>query len=262
ERAQHFSPWRVRVVVRVAALHACRHQLPNAGVAIFRARVVRAVFEQAVQGLAAVLDQLVQHIFGISVVHEAEHERAERYNAAADEIVSSMTEHLYSNELGRFIRSVEVGNDGSLHSDSAVDASLFATFYFGCYEPDDEKIVGTMQSIEDLLAAGGGIARFENDGYIRTSDKFPGNSWFICTLWVADYYIARAKEKKDMARALEILEWVAASALPSGVLAEQLNPETGEHVSVSPLTWSHSTFIATVGNYLHQEKQLVDRRRR
>ncbi len=192
----------------------------------------------------------------------AEHERAERYNVAADEIVNAMTEHLYSNELGRFIRSVEVGNDGSLHSDSTVDASLFATFYFGCYAPDDEKVVDTMQSIEDLLAAGGGIARFENDGYIRTSDKFPGNTWFICTLWVADYYIARAKEKKDMARALEILEWVAASALPSGVLAEQLNPETGEHVSVSPLTWSHSTFIATVGNYLHKEKQLVDRRRR
>jgi hypothetical protein len=34
--------------------------------------------------------------------------------------------------------------------------------------------------------------------------------------------------------------------LPSGVLAEQLNPITGEPLSVSPLTWSHATYIATV----------------
>jgi glucoamylase len=52
--------------------------------------------------------------------------------------------------------------------------------------------------------------------------------------------------------ALEILEWTAKNALPSGVLAEQLHPATGEPVSVSPLTWSHSTFVATVLNYLRK----------
>ena len=44
---------------------------------------------------------------------------------------------------------------------------------------------------------------------------------------------------------MDILEWVANHALPSGVLAEQVNPESGEPLSVSPLTWSHATFVAT-----------------
>jgi GH15 family glucan-1,4-alpha-glucosidase len=41
------------------------------------------------------------------------------------------------------------------------------------------------------------------------------------------------------------------------VLAEQLDPLTGEHVSVSPLTWAHSTFVATVLNYLKKLKELA-----
>jgi hypothetical protein len=36
----------------------------------------------------------------------------------------------------------------------------------------------------------------------------------------------------------------------SGVMAEQINPHTGEPLSVSPLTWSHSTFVTTTQRYL------------
>ena len=81
-----------------------------------------------------------------------------------------------------------------------------------------------------------------------------GNAWFICTLWLADYYIARAETKDDLQKALEILNGRSKRALPSGVLAEQVHPMTGEPVSVSPLTWSHSTFVATVVNYLQKLK--------
>jgi hypothetical protein len=41
-------------------------------------------------------------------------------------------------------------------------------------------------------------------------------------------------------------------ALPSGVLAEQVNPYTDEPLSVSPLTWSHSQFILTIQFYLER----------
>jgi GH15 family glucan-1,4-alpha-glucosidase len=96
---------------------------------------------------------------------------------------------------------------------------------------------------------------------MRTSDSFPGNTWYICSLWVADFHIASARSRKGLEPALAILDWVAATALPSGVLAEQLDPQTGEPVSVSPLTWSHSTFVATVANYLRKDRMLTDRRK-
>lgn len=186
----------------------------------------------------------------------AENERASRYQAAADEIVEAMSEHLYSRELGRFIRSMQINGDDSFTADTTIDASLFGTFYFGCFSPDDEKVVNTMKAIEETLAAGGGIARYENDAYMRVSDKATGNPWFVCTLWLADYHIAAAKTKEEMAKALSIIKWTADHAFPSGVLAEQMNPLTGEPVSVSPLTWSHSTFVATVMNYLQKLRQI------
>ena len=38
--------------------------------------------------------------------------------------------------------------------------------------------------------------------------------------------------------------------LLSGVIPEQLHPHTGEPLSVSPLTWSHAAFVASVERYL------------
>ncbi len=185
-------------------------------------------------------------------------ERAEFYEKTADEFVSGMTENLYSAERGRFLRALEFQGDEHFTVDEAVGAETFALFYFGAFSATDKKVKQTMRAVEEKLWIDneiGGVARFESDGYMRISDKITGNPWFICTLWLADYRIAIAKSKKDLRGALEILEWTAKRALPSGVLAEQVNPETGEPVSVSPLTWSHSTFVATVANYLNKAKE-------
>ena len=184
-----------------------------------------------------------------------ETQRAEIYETAADEITEAMKRHLYSAERGCFLRALQFHGDEHYEADATVDASLFAVFYFKCFAPDDKIIVSTMRKIEKTLWINteiGGVARFENDPYMRVSPDAPSNAWFICTLWLADYRIAVAKRKKDLKGVLEILEWTTKRALPSGVLAEQINPLNGEHASVSPLTWSHSTFVATVQNYLQK----------
>ena len=163
-----------------------------------------------------------------------------------------MCEHLYSREHGRFLRGLLSNGDDTLVQDPIVDASLFGVFYFGCLEPDHEMTFSTMAAIEQKLrnpTSVGGIARFENDGYMRESDSVVGNSWFICTLWLAEYYIAAARTPDDLAKARDIIEWTAAAALPSGVLGEQIEPISGRHASVSPLTWSHSTYVAAVLSY-------------
>jgi GH15 family glucan-1,4-alpha-glucosidase len=87
--------------------------------------------------------------------------------------------------------------------------------------------------------------------------RVPGNPWFICTLWLADYRIASARNLEELESAVEILEWTVKRALPSGVLAEQVDPLTGAPVSVSPLTWSHATVVATVMAYLRKLEALL-----
>ncbi len=173
-----------------------------------------------------------------------------------------MREHLYSPKLKRFLRSLQFHGDEHYEADTTIDASLFGTFYFGAFDAKDEMVKNTMRAVEEKLwidTEYGGIARFENDGYMQVSKEVTGNAWFICTLWLADYRIAVAESKKDLTGALEILEWTTKRALPSGVLAEQVHPFTGEAVSVAPLTWSHSTFVATLLNYLQKEKMLKEK---
>lgn len=182
----------------------------------------------------------------------AEKDRAQRYETAAAEIVAAMREHLYDATLGRFRRALEPLDNG-FKPDATVDASLFGVFYFGCFDPADEMVTGTMKAVESVLGIKtdiGGIARFENDDYVRASDEITGNPWFNCTLWLADFYLEKAASQAELKPVLDALDWTVTRALPSGVLAEQLDPITGEHISVSPLTWSHASFVATVNRYL------------
>lgn len=190
---------------------------------------------------------------------DAEH-KAAVYSAAADEIVEAMAKYLWSSEHNRFLRSLQANGDDSLFADPTVDASLFGIFYFDCFDADDPRVSATMQAVERHLKNPldtGGIARFENDGYMRTDADAPGNPWIICTLWLADHFISRARSLEDLRGAEDIIEWVVAKALPSGVLAEQYSPAGSFPLSVSPLTWSHSTFIATVANFLKRRREIV-----
>ncbi|HEY0080920.1 MAG TPA: glycoside hydrolase family 15 protein [Pyrinomonadaceae bacterium] len=191
-----------------------------------------------------------------------ETEMAAYYRSAASEVREGMRAHLYREELGRFARSILPKETGEFEIDTTLDASLFGLFYFGVFEADDPFVVKTMRAVEERLwmkTKVGGLARYEGDGYMRVTDdveSMPGNPWFICTLWLADYYIAAAKTPAELERALELLGWATSRALPSGVLAEQVDPLTGAPLSVSPLTWSHSSFVATVMSYLRKLESL------
>jgi oligosaccharide amylase len=189
----------------------------------------------------------------------ADEEKADAYNSAADQMVVGMRVHLFSETLSRFLRGLLVGADDTLTPDTTIDASLFGIFYFNCFNVADPVVTGTMEAVKEHLSSGtefNGVARYQNDGYMRVSEKIPGNTWFICTLWLAEYYIAKAETKDELKPALKILQWCVERALPSGVLAEQVNPLDGKELSVSPLTWSHSTYVAAVQSYLAKVKNL------
>ena len=184
-----------------------------------------------------------------------EEEKAGQYQRVAAEIRDAASKHLWREELGRFCRMLSREADGTLLVDAVCDSSLWGLFAFGLYGPDDPRIETTMEALRRKLWINtkvGGMARYEGDGYHQENRAYPGNPWFLCTLWLADYLASKAKTEEDMAETLALLEWVADHALPSGVLAEQVHPETGEPLSVSPLTWSHATFIASTQRILRR----------
>jgi glucoamylase len=182
-----------------------------------------------------------------------EEEKAEMYRKAASEIRDGASRYLWREDLGRFCRMVSRNKSGSLEVDRTYDSSLWGLFAFGAYHPEDPRIKATMEGLREKLwlrTECGGMARYENDDYHRVSQDVPGNPWVISTLWLADYLIRTASDKKKFDEAVKILNWVTDHALLSGVLAEQIHPHSGDPLSVSPLTWSHATFVTMTQHYL------------
>lgn len=191
-----------------------------------------------------------------------EGELAASYRRAADEIRAGADAHLWGPDEERFVRMVNRQPDGTWAVDRTVDASIAGFWLFGMYAPDDPRIVKTMSVIREQLWVKtdiGGLARYGDDHYHQVSQDtthVPGNPWFICTLWLAQWYAQTARSPQDLAQVLALLTWTCEHALPSGVLAEQIHPHTGAPLSVSPLTWSHAGLISTVHAYLRARARL------
>jgi len=185
-----------------------------------------------------------------------------RYRDAAERLREASDTHLYSAELGRFPRRVTVEDDESVTVDTVLDSAIYGLWRFGMYPADDPRIVDTMKAIATQLANGaacGGIARYTDDYYFKVESdtrKVPGNPWFMCTMWLAQWYIATARSADDLKPARDIVNWVVAHQLPGGLLSEQLDPNTGAPLSVSPLTWSHAEFIVTVDDFCKKASAL------
>ena len=185
-------------------------------------------------------------------------ELARKYNTVADRMRDALPRYLYHNDLHRFART-GYRNAQGYELDMTLDSNMIALFAGGVFSPDDPRLVSTMDQIWDALWVKtdvGGVARFQNDGYLRVSDKLPGNPWTLSTLALAHWLIARARSTDELDRAVPLMQWVARYALPSGVLPEQINPYTREPVSVSPATLSHGRFLHVMLLYLEKLEKL------
>ena len=197
----------------------------------------------------------IAHILG-------HHAHSERYQDAADEMKQAMLFHLYDEEAGRFHKKIDRKDGETVGVDDTPDISMAVVWKLGVLSPDDPRVVSTMEQLIDSLTVQtevGGLSRYTNDYYhsvVEPTKEIPGNPWILTTLWAAQWRIARAKSVEELQAERAVFDWCVERTSDAGMLAEQYNPETGEPLSVSPLTWSHATYIETVLQYLQRERDL------
>lgn len=188
--------------------------------------------------------------------------RRATYTKAAAEIREAVRRMLWIEGEGRFARGLLLNGD-ALELDPTIDASVFATFHLGMFPATSALVEGTMRAVQQGLwvrTDTGGVARYENDAYHRISgetDRVPGNPWILCTLWLAEYDIARAADLASLQPALDHVRWARARATLSMILPEQIDPYGGQHLSVAPLTWSHAQIVSIVHGYLDARRRLT-----
>jgi len=182
------------------------------------------------------------------------------YEAVASRVQQAIKDVLFDTDIGAFIKHVKVKSDGEIEYDRTVDSSsLHGLLFFEVFDIEDEQIVSTLKTIEDRLMVHGdsrGFVRYENDSYYTQHDAGSPNPWVICTLWIARYYIEKATTKEELSYPLEILEWTNSHATQGGMLSEQMQPHTREHLSASPLVWSHAEFVLTALRYMEKWKEV------
>lgn len=171
---------------------------------------------------------------------------AVRWRSAADDIQRAACKHLFSKEHRVLVKGLRPTQDGGYETDTTLDlSSFYGAFMFGLFESGSEEVRQTLEQIRARFLNGnesGGLPRYENDNYHRNNPNVPGNWWFITTLWLAQY----GTERGDTKLTNDVLDWVDQHTASSGMLAEQIDPDTLEALSVSPLVWSHAEYMATL----------------
>ncbi len=175
---------------------------------------------------------------------------------AAQQTKEALVKYFYDPSQKRFIKGILSNGERDL----TIDSSVSTVFAYGVLDARDEMVRNTLESLEHHLTIKmdvGGLSRYENDHYRRVHET-KGNPWFISTLRLARWYIAKAASIREMSPAMELLKWTAKNALPSGALAEQLDPYSGKPISATPLLWSHAEFVLAVTEYLGKYQELVN----
>lgn len=185
-----------------------------------------------------------------------EDESAMFYNEA-EVVRKSILDKLWNSDSGSFIKLSQSGD--RLEVDKTVDVSSFyGVFKFGVLDIEDERLVQSFNLTKKLLNTGAptfGIARYEGDKYCTVDSNRPGNPWFISSLWIVQFMIARASSLLDLEEVRESIENIAKFS-SSHMFSEQINPNTGEPISATPLVWSHAEFVRTIIEYSKRFKIL------
>lgn len=187
--------------------------------------------------------------------------RAVDYHLAARQVQEGILLYMASPSDGHFVRRIDVAADGSRHLDETWDASSLFVALFGAIDANDPTFGAHLEGIRKRLWVDGpvgGMARYSDDYYFRASHASPGNPWVISTMWLAQCQIARAQHRRDLEAPMELLRWAVRNAGSTQILPEQLHPESGAPLSVSPLTWSHAEFLKTCLDWAEKSKALYN----
>ncbi len=147
-----------------------------------------------------------------------------RLRAVADEIHADVCARGYNARIGAF--SQYYGGD-------TVDASLLMLPLVGFLPPSDPRMTGTVAAVERELSAKGFLLRYQTDGH----DGLEGHegAFLLCSFWLVEVYALQGR----IAEAEALFERLLAVANDLGLLAEEVDADTGEMLGNFPQAFSH-----------------------
>jgi GH15 family glucan-1,4-alpha-glucosidase len=153
-----------------------------------------------------------------------------RWRQIADQMHAEICARGFDPELNSFVQS---------YGSKQLDASLLLVPIVGFLPASDPRIRGTLQAIENrLLIDGEFVLRYSRDD---VSDGLPpGEGAFLaCSFWLVNNYIMQGR----YADARRLFERLLARCNDVGLLAEEIDPQTGRMLGNFPQAYSHVGLI-------------------
>ena len=166
----------------------------------------------------------------LAVIRE-EHELAERWRKAADEIHTEICVNALD-ARGVFVQHYDT---------EALDASLLLMPLLRFLPPDDPRIRNTVLAIASELTVDGLVLRYRTE---VTDDGMTGQegTFTICSFWL----VSALAEIGEHERARELCEKLLSFAGPLGLYAEEIDPRSGRHLGNFPQAFTHLALINAV----------------
>ena len=172
-----------------------------------------------------------------------EHELADEWRRAADEIHADVCEHGVTAE-GVFKQHY----DGD-----ALDASLLLLPLVRFLPADDARVRATVLAIADELTDDGLVLRYRVE---ETDDGLSGEegTFAICSFWL----VSALAEIGETTRARQLCEKMLGYASPLLLYAEEIDPRSGRHLGNFPQAFTHLALINAVMHVIRADEQLAD----
>lgn len=241
EASQHSDSFTVEVAhgMRELADHVCRvWNQPDAGIWEVRNGSHHFVHSKLMCWLT--LDRaisLVQshqlngfHRTSSENVRTAFESRADREEAVArwaenrTALRNQILERGYNEKIGSFVRSYE--------DDTHLDATALKIPVIGFLNPDDERVISTIETIRNRLGTGDGfIYRYRVDDGVEGDE----NPFVPCSYWLVEALAISGQ----LDEATSLYHSLIKRSSPTGLLAEEYDPTTSEHRGNYPQAFSH-----------------------
>ncbi|GGW53640.1 glycoside hydrolase family 15 protein [Streptomyces griseoloalbus] len=163
---------------------------------------------------------------------------AESWKRLRQEIFDDVCENGYDTRRGTFTQA---------YGSKTLDASLLLIPSVGFLAATDERMTGTVASIEKELCQDGFVQRYTTTEGTEAVDGLPaGEGAFLpCTFWLADNYIMQGRT--DEGRTL--FERLMALRNDLGLLSEEYDTSNGRLIGNFPQAFSHVPLVITAQNF-------------
>jgi len=153
----------------------------------------------------------------------------QRWRTERDAVRQAILTDGYNPDLGAFTQAF---------GEATLDASALAIPLVGFLPPTDQRVQSTVAAIQQRLTAGGLVYRYLP---AETPDGLAGDeaTFALCSFWLVDNLALAGRV--DDARAL--FETVAGYANDVGLLAEEIDPATGDLLGNFPQGFTHLALI-------------------